>query len=135
MSFKEILKKIANIRGGIISTTIFNTERFDLTRHNNNQINPFVLNWYFRLYIEEEYIKNMDFFLFIKEEASDKEVKCRFNKTFMDQSRQLSEKKFVLPAEFIDEDGNTRIGNAYFRGTTVKNVKINGLMVEKVTGN
>ena len=98
----------------------------------NNQITPFVLNWNFRLYIEEEYIKNMDFFFIIKEEALDIEVKCRFNKIFIDQSRQLSEKEFLLPAEFIDEDGNTRIVNVFFRGTTIKDIKIKELVLERM---
>lgn len=125
------MKKIVNFKASIPATTIFNTERFDSVKHNNNQITPFVLNWHFRIYIEEQYIKNTDFFLLIKEEGSDKEIKCSFNKTLVNQFRQLSRKKFVLPAEFFDESGNARIVNIYFSGTTINNVKIIELLLEK----
>ena len=79
------MKKITKTGNDIVGTALYNMERLEFNQ--NNQITPFVLNWNFKLYIEEEYIKNMDFFFLIKEEASDKEVKCRFNKIFIDQSR------------------------------------------------
>ena len=93
------------------------------TVQGNGEITPAALDRYFRFYVEDQYAKNGGFFMLLKEETSGKEIKCRFNQTFTQQTKKVTEGEFLLPAEFIDEQKNLRVVDVYLTGTTDKDIK------------
>ena len=116
MQMKKPLKRTACI----IAYSIFYT---DNAQENHTQTTPQVLDGHFRLYVDEEYVKNAEFFMYFKDTASKRKIKLKFNQTFPDEVQTISGDLFLLPAEFVDESGNLHRVNVHIKAGANKNLK------------